>query len=79
MVLGCQHPQGQAGAALQPEQPSVARPAGDTCKNMSRKALITAVQKISGINHLNKTLFTPVVSTVSWEVWIQRTQEGSDG
>lgn len=40
MVLGCQHPQGQAGVALQPEQPGVAKPAGDTCKNTSRIALL---------------------------------------
>lgn len=51
MVLGCQHPQGQAGVAPKPEQPGVARPAGDTCKNMSRKALITAV---NAENFMNK-------------------------
>lgn len=57
MVSGCQHPQGQAGVALQPEQPGGARPANDTCKNMSRKALITAViaDRKCQINNLNKT------------------------
>lgn len=43
MVLGCQHPQEQAGVAPQPEQPGVAKPAGDTCKSLGRKALIRAV------------------------------------
>lgn len=83
MVLGCQHPQGQAGVALQPEQPGDARPAGGTCKNMSRKALISAKRENSRNKQFPQkeinTLFSPVVSTVSWEVWIQCTQESSDG
>lgn len=37
MVLDCPHPQGQAGVALQPEQPGVARPAGDTWNNRAEK------------------------------------------